>query len=118
MHSKPLRRVSFAPLPPSKEVWLQQLRLMPAESKARFMRRLHSVARKVWCMWRQHSRRQQQQQQTQEAPGQPRQHELKRLWQEAAAETGPGEEEAEAASPCKKAASEVVGFSASRMSTD
>lgn len=108
-------RVHFAPLPPSKELWLQQLRAMPPEGKARFLRRLQSVGRKVWCMWRQRSRRrnnaalnEQQQEEDQQDDQQQQQHHfqllgLKRDRQQAVAESSSDDEELEAfGSPAKK----------------
>jgi hypothetical protein len=101
-HSMP-RHVRFAPLPPSKDIWLQQLRRMPPEGKARFLRRLQLVGRKAWCMWRQRSRHHQQQQQ--------QRHGLKRDWQQAAAESDSSDEEEQVGSPCKRALSPGRGLS-------
>jgi len=92
-------RVSFAPLPPSKDLWLQQLRSMPPEGKARFMRKLQLVGRKAWCMWRRRSRTPAEEQQQQ----QEERHGLKRDWQRAASESSSDEDELLQGSPCKKA---------------
>lgn len=86
--------VTFAPLPPSKNIWLQQLRQMSPESKNKFLRRLQSVGRKMWCMWR--KRRHQHTGMDRPAHG------LKRDWQQAAAESGMDSVDEPAVSPCKR----------------
>lgn len=109
-HSKQ-RCVSFAPLPPSKDLWLQQLRQMPPEGKARFLRRLQLVGRKVWCMWRQRSRHLHVQHE--------QRHGLKRDWQQAAVESSSSGEDEQVGSPHKRALSQGGGLSrhtASRLS--
>jgi hypothetical protein len=98
-------RVSFAPLPPSKNTWLQQLRQMSPEGKAKFLRRLQLVGRRVWCMWRRCSRQQQQQG--------PDKHGVKRDWQQAAAESQSDDTSDDAAggcSPCKRAVGQGSAF--------
>jgi hypothetical protein len=63
------RCVRFGPLPPSKDVWLQQLREMPPQRKQRFLDKLRHTQRRVWLLWRQRSgalRCQQQQAQEQQ----------------------------------------------------
>jgi hypothetical protein len=103
-HSTP-RHVCFAPLPPSKDIWLQQLRQMPPEGKARFLRRLQLVGRKARCMWRQRSHHQQQ------LGRQQQRHGLKRDWQQAAAESSSSEDHEQVGSPYKRALSPGVGLS-------
>lgn len=101
-------RVSFAPLPPSKNTWLQQLRQMSPEGKAKFLRRLQLVGRRVWCMWRRRTRQQQQQQ-----PQGPDKHGVKRDWQQAAAESQSDDTSDDAAGgcgPCKRAVGQGSAF--------